>query len=131
MIVGDHRMRAKWPLPDRYSLTSCPISGRKLEHVASGWYSKRVREDTLEDLIDHVASTTSLERGEAARVVAEVMAYFAEDAVSFVRRRHAELKERGFKNNDEIFTEIQEELVARRFSAQQMSVRQLRRLVYG
>lgn len=74
--------------------------------------------------------STPLSPNEAVRVVAEVVAYFGEAVPDYVRRRHTELQRRGL-TNDRIFDEITAELAARRFSAPQLSVRQLRRLVYG
>ena len=63
-------------------------------------------------------------------MVAEVVAYYGESVPDYVRRRHAELKRRGL-TNDRIFDELAAEVAARRFAAPQLSVRQLRRLVYG
>ncbi|WP_068924366.1 hypothetical protein [Planobispora rosea] len=83
-----------------------------------------------EDLIVHLTRTSSLGPGEAARVVAEVLAYFSEPVEEFVRRRHAELKGRGLVN-DEIFRRIAAELPSRRVAAPELSLRQLRRIVYG
>ena len=83
-----------------------------------------------DDLVAHLVRSTPLSPSEAARVVAEVVAYYGETAPDFVRRRHAELKRRGL-TNDLIFDEIAAELAGRRFAAPTMSVRQLRRLVYG
>lgn len=83
-----------------------------------------------EDLIAHLTRTSPLGHGEAARVVAEVLSYFSEPVEEFVRRRHAELKARGL-TNDEIFPRIAKELPLRRVSAPELSVRQLRRIVYG
>ncbi|ETK32659.1 hypothetical protein MPTA5024_28515 [Microbispora sp. ATCC PTA-5024] len=84
----------------------------------------------FEDLIGHLTRTTSLGPGEAARVVADVLAYFGEPAEEYVRRRHGELKARGL-TNDEIFPRISAELSGRRVSAPELSLRQLRRIVYG
>ena len=42
-----------------------------------------------EDLIAHLTRTSPLGPGEAARVVADVLAYFSETTEEFVRRRHA------------------------------------------
>lgn len=86
--------------------------------------------DAFEDLIDHLRRTTSLGQGEASRVVAEVLSYFSEDVVGFVRRRHAELRGQGFKN-EEAFVQVRAEVGARRFTAPQISMRQLRRIIYG
>ncbi|HZD64632.1 MAG TPA: hypothetical protein VE152_00880 [Acidimicrobiales bacterium] len=83
-----------------------------------------------EDLVAHVVHTTSLDRGEAARVVAEVTAYFGEPAEAFVRRRHRELATEGL-TNPVIFDTIAAELPERRVAPPELSVRQLRRIVYG
>ncbi|MDP9841656.1 hypothetical protein [Streptosporangium lutulentum] len=83
-----------------------------------------------EDLITHLARTSALGPGEAARVVADVLAYFSEPAEEFVRRRHAELKAKGLIN-EEIFPRVAIELTARRVAAPELSLRQLRRIVYG
>ncbi|MFR9806727.1 hypothetical protein ACL02T_31210 [Pseudonocardia sp. RS010] len=82
------------------------------------------------DLVSHLVRSTALDPGEAARVVDEVLAYFAEPTEDFVRRRHAELRARGLRN-DRIFTVIRDELDARRVAPPPLSTRQLRRLVYG
>ncbi len=83
-----------------------------------------------EELIDHLTRTSPLSRGEALRVVADVIGYFAEPADEFVRRRHRELKARGH-TNDEAFGVIAAELRQRRVAPPPYSPRQLRRLVYG
>ncbi|GLY87187.1 hypothetical protein [Actinoallomurus iriomotensis] len=83
-----------------------------------------------DDLLVHLARTTSLSAGEAARVVADVLAYFAEPAEDFVRRRHAELKAGGL-TNDQIFERVAAELPQRRVAPPELSLRQLRRIVYG
>jgi hypothetical protein len=83
-----------------------------------------------QDLVDHLTRSTPLSPSEAARVVAEVVDYFAETVPEFVRRRHVELKRRGL-TNDHIFAAIGAELSTRRFAALAMTPRQLRRLVYG
>ena len=44
------------------------------------------------DLVRHVAATTGLPEATAARVVADVTAYFGETVEEFVRRRHEELR---------------------------------------
>ena len=83
-----------------------------------------------EELIDHLTRTSPLSAGEAARVVADVLGYFAEPAEDFVRRRHRELKSRGL-TNDEAFGVIVAELPLRRVAPPRYTPRQLRRLVYG
>jgi hypothetical protein len=88
-----------------------------------------MNESSPQDLVRHIAASTGLPEATATRVVADVTAYFAETVEDFVRRRHDELK-RNQRKNDEIWPLITIELKARRFSAEELSWRQLRRIVY-
>ncbi|MFH8368790.1 hypothetical protein [Streptomyces sp. NPDC018031] len=83
-----------------------------------------------EDLLDHLVRSTPLSRGEAARVVLDVLAYFDETTEEFVRRRHRELQSGGLTNTD-IFERIAAELPHRAVAPPELSLRQLRRMVYG
>ncbi|MGR3934303.1 hypothetical protein [Streptomyces sp. BRA346] len=83
-----------------------------------------------DDLIDHLVRSTPLGRGEAARVVLDVLAYFDETTEEFVRRRHRELQSGGLTNAD-IFERITAELPYRAVAPPELSLRQLRRIVYG
>jgi hypothetical protein len=58
------------------------------------------------------------------------MAYFAEPADDYVRRRHRELQQAGL-NNDAIFERVGKELPHRRVTAKPLTTRQMRRIVYG
>jgi hypothetical protein len=82
------------------------------------------------DLVAHLVRSTPLSEGEADRVVAEVLAWFAEPVADYVRRRHRELAARGL-TNDRIFAAVGAELTGRLFPAPPLTSRQLRRLVYG
>lgn len=82
------------------------------------------------DLVRRVASSTGLEPREAARVIEDVVAYYAEPAEDYVRRRHDELQTYGWKNAA-IFDQISQELSGRVVAAPALSLRQLRRIVYG
>lgn len=86
--------------------------------------------DAHPELVEHLVRSTPLSAGEAARVVAEVLGYFAESAEHYVRRRHGELQRRGM-TNDRIFERVGAELAARRVAPPTLSARQLRRIVYG
>jgi hypothetical protein len=81
-------------------------------------------------LVDHVVATTGLTPAEAARVIDDVVAFHAESVEEFVRRRHAQLKTYGARN-DEIFARIAEEVAGRVVAAPHLSERQLRRMIYG
>lgn len=81
-------------------------------------------------LVDHVVATTGLTPAEAARVIDDVLAFHGETVEEFVRRRHAQLRTYGARN-DEIFARIASELAGRVVAAPRLSERQLRRLIYG
>ncbi|MFZ3557717.1 MULTISPECIES: hypothetical protein [unclassified Streptomyces] len=83
-----------------------------------------------EDLIDHLTRSTALTRGEALRVIQDVLAYFDEPTEDYVRRRHRELQGQGLVNA-EIFERILADLRYRAVSPPELSLRQLRRIVYG
>lgn len=82
------------------------------------------------DLVAHLTRTTSLTPGEAARVIADVLTYFGESVEAFVRRRHRELRARGMAN-EQIFERIVSELAQRRVAPPELSLRQVRRIIYG
>ena len=83
-----------------------------------------------QDLIRHVARSTGLDEATASRVVADVVAYFGQSVEEYVIERHSDLKSRNRKNDD-IWPLIADELKSRRFKAEELSERQLRRIVYG
>jgi hypothetical protein len=84
-----------------------------------------------QDLIRNVAESTGLPEATASRVVADVAAYFGETVEQFVKRRHAELQDKGNKRNDDIWPQLAAELQARRFRVEDLTERQLRRIIYG
>ena len=103
------------------------MAGRFFEFSAEACHHPRMPET---DLVSRVSASTGLSPGEAARVVADVVAYFAEPVEEFVRRRHQHLQAYGMKN-PQIFGQIAAELDRRVVAAPPLSERQLRRIVYG
>jgi hypothetical protein len=87
-------------------------------------------DDPLDELLAHLEHLTGLGRRQLGRLVDEVTAYFSESLEEFVTRRHAELQRDDVRNQD-IFERIERELRARRFASAPLSVRQIRRIVYG
>jgi len=80
--------------------------------------------------VRHVAATTGLPPGQAARVVEDVLAFHAETVEDYVRRRHRELHRRGL-TNAAIFRVVAGEVPHRVFAAPPLSERQVRRIVHG
>lgn len=83
-----------------------------------------------QELIDHVCRQSALSGTEARRLVAEIVAYYKETPHEFIRRRHIELQKSGLSNST-IYTKISDELQHHRFSSEPMSIRQIRRAIYG
>lgn len=83
-----------------------------------------------DELIERVAATTGLPAADAARVIDDVLAWYAEPLEDYVRRRHAHHQTYG-KRNEEIFALIADELAQRTVAAPVVTARQLRRIVYG
>ncbi|MFF2201910.1 hypothetical protein [Streptomyces sp. NPDC058145] len=83
-----------------------------------------------EELVDHLTRSTPLSRGEALRVVQDVLAYFDETTQDYVRRRHRELQANGLTNTA-IFDRIEADLKYRAVAPPELTLRQLRRMVYG
>ena len=82
------------------------------------------------ELVSRVAQSTGLSESEAARVVADVVAYYAEPTEVYVRRRHGWLRARGMRN-PEIFAQIHTELNRRVVAPPALTERQIRRIIYG
>lgn len=82
------------------------------------------------ELVTRIATSTDLSPAEAERVIEDVLAWYREPLVDFVRRRHGQLRGLGVRNA-EIWSELSAEVSTRLFAAPEVSERQLRRYVYG
>jgi hypothetical protein len=83
-----------------------------------------------DELVDHLTRSTTLNRGEALRVIQDVLAFFDETTEDYVRRRHRELQAQGLVNAT-IFERIGADLKYRAVAPPELTLRQLRRIVYG
>jgi hypothetical protein len=82
------------------------------------------------ELTEHLVGLTATEAAVVERLLREILEYFDEDPETFVRRRHGQLKARGWRN-DRIWPQIALEMDGRPFRSRALSQRQLRRIVYG
>ena len=82
------------------------------------------------ELVDHLCRHSPLTAPEAERLIVEVLTFYTEGRDGFIRRRHRELKLNGLANAV-IFQRIERELSTRRFPADPLSERQIRRVIYG
>lgn len=82
------------------------------------------------ELVEYLTRTCPLSAPQAARVIADVLGYFSESPEEYIRRRHRELKALGL-TNDRAFGQIAAEIPQQRYAAPVLTLRQLRRAVYG
>jgi len=71
-----------------------------------------------------------IEPKELDKLVDELVEHWSETLGEFVRRRHRELQNEGVPNR-EVYVQIARELQQRPIRADVLSVRQIRRLIYG
>lgn len=83
-----------------------------------------------DELIQHVCQTGAMSPQQASHLILEVMYYFHQSSEHYVRTRHQDLQKAGF-SNAQIYAVIEQELQERLFPAPAMSIRQIRRLIYG
>lgn len=71
-----------------------------------------------------------LEAEELELLIDDLWAFTDESVEDFVRRRHGELQREGLRN-EAIYKRLSEEVVAGRFRCPELSLRQVRRIIYG
>jgi hypothetical protein len=72
----------------------------------------------------------ALEPSELSLLIDDLWAFTEETAEEFVRRRHGELQRMGMRN-EAIYRRLAEEASAGRYRSPPLSLRQLRRIIYG
>ncbi len=134
--TGRHSRPLDWISGEPTSIL-CPIPGKNLAlgglitHYVGVLRAESARPAPVDpELVARLAASAGLSAGEAARVAADVLAWYREPVEAYVRRRHAHHQMHG-KKNDEIFALIAAELAGRLVAAPDLSERQLRRIVYG
>ncbi|RDG34386.1 hypothetical protein [Oceanispirochaeta sp. M1] len=83
-----------------------------------------------ENFRNHLLSSYPLEEEVLNHLLDDLGDYFSDDLPSFISRRHQQMQKEGLKNT-EIYKRIQSDLTERRFSAKPLSIRQIRRIIYG
>ncbi|HEX2904203.1 MAG TPA: hypothetical protein VHO01_12165 [Jatrophihabitans sp.] len=82
------------------------------------------------ELVTRIADSADLSSAEAERVIEDVLAWYDEPLLEFVRRRHKQLRTSGVRN-EQIWDALAAEIRGRPFAAPAVTARQLRRYVYG
>jgi hypothetical protein len=84
----------------------------------------------ITNLYQHLLETYDLNKNDIPRLLGDILGFFNATLEEYVRTRHLELKELGIRN-DEIYLSLQQEIEERRFRAPHLSLRQIRRMIYG
>jgi hypothetical protein len=71
-----------------------------------------------------------LDRDELASLLEDIWAFTDETAEDFIRRRHGELQRNGLRN-EAIYRRLAAGAAAGRFRGPELSLRQVRRIIYG
>lgn len=78
----------------------------------------------------YLLSSYPVDAGLLDRLVEDLGEYFSQSVQEYILSRHRELHSSGIRNN-EIYVQIQSELKEKRFIGPDLSVRQIRRVIYG
>jgi hypothetical protein len=84
----------------------------------------------ISHLQQHLFNTFNLKTEDIPRLLGDIFGFFNLTLEDFVQSRHLDLKAIGLKN-EEIYLTLQKEVEERRFKAPLLSLRQIRRMIYG
>ena len=85
---------------------------------------------SIQDLEQYLLSSYNLDKSDLPRLLEDIAGFFDMTLEEFVQLRHQQLRHQGLKN-EEIYHRLLEEIKERRFKAASLSIRQIRRLIYG
>ncbi len=83
-----------------------------------------------EEFKDHVLSISPISEGQFEKLLEEINNYYDIGVKEYIQTRHLELKKLGMKN-EEIYRTLLDEIGQRRFASPELSLRQVRRIIYG
>ncbi|MBB6481898.1 hypothetical protein [Spirochaeta isovalerica] len=83
-----------------------------------------------ESFRQYLLSSYPIDESLLSHLLDDLGEYFLKAPQEFIVQRHRQLQKRGLRN-EEIYRKIQRELQSRPFAGPQMSLRQIRRVIYG
>ena len=89
--------------------------------------SKIVLDDSFRN---HLLSSYPVEADHLDHLLEDLGEYFSLEPKEYICRRHGELQREGLRN-EEIYKRIRSELETRLFASPSLSIRQIRRIIYG
>lgn len=82
------------------------------------------------DFKNHILASFPLSEKELERLMEEIHSFYNMNIKEYISLRHLELKSEGLPN-DKIYKQLLHEIQERRFKSMELSVRQIRRIIYG
>ncbi len=78
----------------------------------------------------HLSYTFGISEESAQRILEEFLGHYGKSVEEYVRERHLKLQEEGIAN-EAAFRRLKQEIAGRRFRAPELTIRQIRRMIYG
>ncbi len=83
-----------------------------------------------DDFLNYLLANHSIEKKELIRLLDDISGALDSTVQDYIQERHFTLQKEG-KRNSEIYSQLQKEIKNLRFVAPDLSVRQIRRIIYG
>ena len=83
-----------------------------------------------EELENYILSSYSLNKSDLYRLLDDLSGIFNDSVEEYIHKRHVFMQKEGKKNN-EIYQILQKEIRSHRFLGPELSIRQIRRIIYG
>jgi len=80
--------------------------------------------------LEQMSQTYGMSQETISKLSEELCYFWNQDLKTWLQTRHQELQSLGYKN-DAIYSELQKEIKKRPFAASPLSLRQIRRIIYG
>ncbi len=84
----------------------------------------------MEDLKKYLQVTTNLSDKEINKIIEEINEFYNLSYQEYIKKNHLKLRAEGYKN-EEIYEILSEKVKQMRFKAPDLSIRQIRRIIYG
>ncbi len=99
--------------------------------ILTGMETDLPEEETVDpSLVRRLHTVYGLDAAVAERIIEDVLLFYADTQEEWIRSRHIRLQGQGLAN-EAIFSRIAQEVGQRRFAAKPLSLRQIRRVIYG
>jgi hypothetical protein len=86
--------------------------------------------NNLDDFKERLSHIIPVDNLDINKLHEEILSFFSESKIDYIKRRHKELQSQGYKNTN-IYTIISTEIPNRLFRGQKLSARQLKRIIYN